>query len=240
MNEMTCREFDEIVHGYVRMELLRCAFARSGTGTYRAMQSLRRSHGGSHRPCGSTEASSRRVQYMQAPPHVESALLAEFRNHHRRASWRRAIEWSSIGAAAAVLLIVLWTMGIRAKGAPQAAPKKDVSSQSRVPLDAKAAAAAPAGDVVQAVAEKASDMPAISADGDETSGRHVCGFGLCPGALYWGHCFGRSGHGRACAADAGFAGATWLPRRRRSDDDLIQADVLVGEDGWPRGVKLVQ
>jgi len=24
------------------------------------------------------------------------------------------------------------------------------------------------------------------------------------------------------------------------DDDLISADVLVDEDGWPRGVKLVQ
>ena len=30
------------------------------------------------------------------------------------------------------------------------------------------------------------------------------------------------------------------PVAEAPDDDLIQADVLVGEDGWPRGVKLVQ
>jgi hypothetical protein len=30
------------------------------------------------------------------------------------------------------------------------------------------------------------------------------------------------------------------PVAETPDEDLIPADVLVGEDGWPRGVKLIQ
>ena len=240
MNEMTCREFDEIVHGYVRMELLDVRL-REAALEHTAQCSLCASRMAEAIALAeATEASSRRVQHMQAPPHVESALLAEFRNHHRRASWRRAIEWSSIGAAAAVLLIVLWTVGIRAKGAPQAAPKKDVSSQSMGPLDAKAAAAAPAGDVVQAVAEKASDTPAISAAGDETPAVTYVASDFVPVPFT----------GAIASDDPGMVVRVQLTRASLAqlgypvadapDDDLIQADVLVGEDGWPRGVKLVQ
>jgi hypothetical protein len=30
------------------------------------------------------------------------------------------------------------------------------------------------------------------------------------------------------------------PMAEASDEDLVRADVLVGEDGWPRAVRLVQ
>ena len=39
---------------------------------------------------------------------------------------------------------------------------------------------------------------------------------------------------RASLAELGY------PVAETPDEDLILADVLVGEDGWPRGVKLVQ
>ena len=39
---------------------------------------------------------------------------------------------------------------------------------------------------------------------------------------------------RASLAELGY------PLTETPDDDLISADVLVGEDGWPRAVRLVQ
>ena len=39
---------------------------------------------------------------------------------------------------------------------------------------------------------------------------------------------------RASLAQLGY------PVAETPDEDLIRADVLVGEDGWPRGVRLVQ
>ena len=39
---------------------------------------------------------------------------------------------------------------------------------------------------------------------------------------------------RASLAELGY------PVAEMPDEDLIRADVLVGEDGWPRGVRLVQ
>lgn len=68
MNEMTCREFDEIVHGYVRMELLNVRL-REAVLEHTAVCSL----------CANrmveaialaeaTEAASRRAQHQQTPP----------------------------------------------------------------------------------------------------------------------------------------------------------------------------
>jgi hypothetical protein len=39
---------------------------------------------------------------------------------------------------------------------------------------------------------------------------------------------------RASLAELGY------PVAEAPDEDLIRADVLVGEDGWPRGVRLVR
>ncbi len=45
---------------------------------------------------------------------------------------------------------------------------------------------------------------------------------------------------RASLAELGYPVAETPAASETTDDDLIRADVLVGEDGWPRGVKLVQ
>ncbi len=237
MSEMTCREFDEIVHGCVRMELLDVRL-REAALEHTAVCSL----------CASrmveaialaeaTEAASRRAQQQQTPPRVEAALLSEFRSHRRSVSWRRTLEWSSMGAAAAVLLVVLWTVGLRSKGPSQPAPRKDVSSQSTAPLDAQAPVSLPAHDGAQA---------------PESAGRNVADAVDAPsGATYAASDFVPVPFTGAIAPDdPGMVVRVQLTRASLAqlgypvaeapDDDLIQADVLVGEDGWPRGVKLVQ
>jgi hypothetical protein len=170
------------------------------------------------------------VQGMQTPAHVETSLRVAFRSHHRRATWRRTLEWASLGASAAVLLVFLWTVNGRPKG-PSSTPKKNVSSQSGMPLEAKAPAipnqeeAAPAGDAVVAEASgsgtySASDFVPVPFTGAITPDD--------PGMIV------RVQLTRSSLAQLGY------PVAETPDEGLILADILVGEDGWPRGVKLIQ
>jgi hypothetical protein len=231
MNEMTCREFDEVVHGFVRMELLDVHVREAALEHAAHCDLCAERMADAAALADVSETAGRSAREEQTPPHVEAALLTAFRNHHRRASWRRTLEWASVGAAAAVLLIFLWTVSGRSKGQPAPAPKKDVSSQSGIPLEAKAPAtskqdeATPAADAVVAdapVSETyvASDFVPVPFTGGITADD--------PGMIV------RVQLTRASLAQLGY------PIAETSDEDLILADVLVGEDGWPRGVKLIQ
>jgi hypothetical protein len=231
MKELTCREFDEAVHEFVRMELLdvnkrdavaehaaHCALCAERMADAAALAEA-------------SETMEGRVREVQAPPQLEAALLAEFRNHHRRALWRRTLEWAAVGAAAAVLLVFLWTASGRSKGHSSPVPRKDVSSQSNGPVEANAGVRAkPEETTAPADAEDAglpttdsyvaSDFVPIPFTGgisSEDSGMIV-----------------RVQLTRASLAQLGY------PVAEAPEGDLIRADVLVGEDGWPRGVKLVQ
>jgi hypothetical protein len=232
MTEMTCREFDEVVHGFVRMELLdvkvreaalehaaHCALCAERMTDAAALAEV-------------SELMSQSAREEQTPSHVEASLLTAFRSHQRRASWRRSLEWASVGAAAAVLLIFLWTANGRWRGQSSPAPKKDVSTQSRMPLDAKAEPAPIQSEAVAATSAAktkitsaqepyaASDFVPVPFTGGVTADD--------PGMVV------RVQLTRASLAQLGY------PVAETPDEDLILADVLVGEDGWPRGVKLIQ
>jgi hypothetical protein len=232
MKEMTCREFDEVVHGIVRMELLdvnvreaaleHTAYCKSCAARMSSAIALAEASG----------IVGKRARDQETPPGVQTALLAAFRNHHRRATWRRSLEWASVGAAAAVLLVFLWTVGLRSKGQPSPTPRKDVSQQSMEPLDAKGPTSAPQAQPAQAEASAdvagasaretyvASDFVPVPFTGAINSDD--------PGMVV------RVQLTRASLAQLGY------PVAETPDEDLIRADVLVGEDGWPRGVRLAQ
>ena len=232
MTEMTCREFDEIVHGFVRMELLDVNAREAALEHAAHCELCSQRMADAAALAEASEMMGQSARGEQTPPRVEASLMAAYRNHHRRASWRRSLEWASVGAAAAVLLVFLWTVSGRSKGQSSSpAPKKDVTSQSRMPLEAKApaaskqnvlspAAAAIVADAAGSETYVASDFVpvpftgAISADD--------------PGMVV------RVQLTRASLAQLGY------PVVETPDEDLILADVLVGEDGWPRGVKLIQ
>jgi hypothetical protein len=231
MKEMTCREFDEVVHGFVRMELLDVTVREAALehGAHCELCSQRMADATAL--VEASEMMGKSAREDQAPAHVESALLVEYRNHHRRASWRRSVEWASVGAAAAVMLVFLWTVRGRSTGHSSPAPKKDVSSQSRMPVEAKTSVPSNQGGVAPTAAALGADAPmsetytasdfvpvpftgAITADD--------------PGMIV------RVQLTRSSLAQLGY------PVAETPDEDLILADVLVGEDGWPRGVKLIQ
>jgi hypothetical protein len=232
MKEMTCKEFDEVVHGIVRIELLDVSVREAALEHTAHCRSCAARMAAAIALAEASETVARSVRDQETPPRVQTALLAAFRNHHRRAVWRRSLEWASVGAAAAVLLVFLWTVGLRSKGQPSPTPRKDISQQSTEPLDAKGLAVAPQAQPAQAEASAdvagpstretyvASDFVPVPFTGAINSDD--------PGMVV------RVQLTRASLAQLGY------PVAETPDEDLIRADVLVGEDGWPRGVRLVQ
>jgi len=232
MKEMTCREFDEVVHGFVRMELLDVN-AREAALEHAAHCDLcSQRMVDAAALAEASELMGKTAREEQTPPRVEASLLVAYRNHHHRVSWRRTLEWASVGAAAAVLLIFLWTVSGRFKGQLSSpAPKKDVTSQSGLPEEAKSpvtplqnevapAAAAAVAEVPAGETYLASDFVPVPFTGAITADD--------PGMIV------RVQLTRSSLAQLGY------PVAETPDEDLILADVLVGEDGWPRGVKLIQ
>ena len=101
MKDISCKEFETIVHGLVRVELLDVAAREAAID-----------HAGRCRKCGEllveagllaevTEAAGAKVRELQTPPRVEAALLSAFRNQRRQAIMSRTMQWVSAGAAAA-------------------------------------------------------------------------------------------------------------------------------------------
>ena len=228
---MTCREFEELVHDFVRMDLLdvkereallehtaRCAGCAQRMAAAIALAEA-------------SQAVGERTREEQAPPRAEAALLAAFREHHRKISWRRTFEWVGVGAAAAVLLAFLWTVSRGPKEGPTPVQKKEPVTQPGFPQDARmtpaqtpsASAAEPSGvesaDVSASTAYAASDFVPVPYAGAITADD--------PGMIV------RVQLTRASLAQLGY------PVAEAPGEELISADVLVGEDGWPRGVKLI-
>jgi hypothetical protein len=231
MSEMTCREFDEVVHGFVRMELLDVNVREAALEHAAHCELCSERLADATALAEASEMMGKSAREEQTPPRVEALLVAAFRNHHHRASWRRTLEWASVGAAAAVLLVFLWTAGGRSKAPSSPAPRKDASSQSGMPQEAKAPASptlneatlvadAEVSDASVSGTYAASDFVPVPFTGAITPDD--------PGMIV------RVQLTRSSLAQLGY------PVAETPDEDLILADVLVGEDGWPRGVKLIQ
>jgi hypothetical protein len=233
MNTMTCREFDESVHGFVRMELLdvvvrellldhaaHCSSCAERMGEAKLLAEL-------------TEAAAALVSKEDTPPRVETALLSEFRKYNRRAIWRHGFDWIVAGAIAATVLFFVWSYAGRQSGPSVPVPRKDVSSQSKAPLDASIPATSQPDQVTNKETENVSVAEKLDSGSPVIADFVPVPFtdGIAPddpGMVV------RVQLTRASLAQLGY------PVAETPDEGLIRADVLVGEDGWPRGVRLVQ
>jgi hypothetical protein len=233
MKEMTCRDFDEVVHGFVHMELLDVTVREAALEHAAHCALCAERMADATALAEASQAVGENARSDQAPPQIEAALLSAFRSHHRRRSWQRTLEWASIGAAAAVLLLFVWMGNGKQKAQSIPTPRKDVSSQSSAPMQAEIAdpsklvslTSGPATNATEAVASPnesylASDFIPVPYTGAIVADD--------PGMVV------RVQLTRASLAQLGY------PVAETPDEDLILADVLVGEDGWPRGVKLIQ
>lgn len=232
MTQMTCREFAELVHDFVRMDLLdvneREAVLEHAGHCDACAQRLTEAVALAE----ASQIAGENVAEEHAPARVEAVLIAAFREHHQRASWRRTFEWVGVGAAAAVLLAFLWITVGGSKGQPPTpAQKKEPISQQNLPADARVSPAQKPDSALRSVPVErahlagretyaASDFVPVPFAGAVTADD--------PGMIV------RVQLTRASLAQLGY------PLAETPGEELISADVLVGEDGWPRGVKLIQ
>jgi len=138
MNGMTCREFDEVVHGFVRMELLDVSLREAVIEHAAHCDNCSQRMGEASVLAEVTEAAAGSLRELQAPPNVEASLLSAFRNQRRGRDtvvWR-TFAWAAAGAVVATLAAALWISSTRSEVQPLPSPRKDVSSQSKEPLDA--------------------------------------------------------------------------------------------------------
>jgi hypothetical protein len=233
MNGLTCREFDEVVHGFVRMELLDVSLREAVIEHAAHCDNCAVRLGEAGVLAEITETAAGSVRGQQTPPNVETALVSAFRNQsrHRRVTLWRAFEWAAVVAAAAVLAGIFWTSSNHSKVQSTPMPNKDVSSPSKQPLDASGLGSSAAGE-----ADLGTDLEASNEDAGETYS--MSDFvpvpftdGIepdDPGMVV------RVQLTRASLAELGY------PVAEAPDEDLIRADVWVDQDGWPRGVRLIQ
>jgi hypothetical protein len=231
MNGMTCREFDEAVHGFVRMELLDMSLREAVIEHAAHCDNCAQRMGEASVLAEVTEAAAGSVRELQTPPNVEVVLLSAFRDQRRYTTLWRTFEWAATGTAAAMLIAVLWISSTHTKVQPLPAPRKDLFSQSKGPLDAT-------GPASSQPDESSQGSEAEASNGDSGGAYSVSDFVPVP----FTDGIGPEDPGmvvrvqltRASLAELGY------PVAEAPDEDLIRADVLVGEDGWPRGVRLVQ
>lgn len=228
---MTCREFEEIVHWLVRLELLDVALREEALGHAWSCRYCAARMAEAQSLAEASEAAVEALHGQETPARVEMALLATFREQHRRRSyWRRTLEWAALGAAAAGLLIAAWVFYGRGKASLYSAPDTDVASRtgasggsdvgSSLPGDIQSGEESPPGVLRSSESDLAADfVPVPFSEGIEPDDAGmVVRVELTRAAL----------------------GTLGYPVDEANAEDWVRADVLVGEDGWPRAVRLVR
>lgn len=225
---MNCEEFAKVVHELARAE------ARAGRKALSAAEAVSaRFHAETCTVCAARLNEARAVARglkivaedsanAEARPYVEMAVLDAFREHQRtrtrlesrRSRWPLGwAEWMAISAAAAVLLAVGgWKFSHRHAATVNPA---DLTATARNVN----AGAEPAADSQEAAAQDSDFVP-----------------------LPYGEDFSADDAGvvvrvsmtRDALESLGY------PVNEMRGQDVVQADLVVGEDGWPRAVRLVQ
>lgn len=231
---MKCREFAGVVHELVRREQLDPAVA-----------AIARAHAEACPHCGCRLAEAERLaalvnnvsaegRRVVAPARLEQNLLGEFRREHasrrsirahRRLGWRMALGWAGAVAAAALLSFVLLHR------APDHRPSPMVRAGAETPAVATPAAS-------QSVAVAVARVPVSSAAVRTQQAEYTSEFvpvpysgGIAPGDSA---VIVRVQVPRTALAELGY------PIDELQSNAVVQADLLVGEDGWPRAVRIVR
>ncbi|MGB6874754.1 MAG: hypothetical protein WBD87_01845 [Candidatus Acidiferrales bacterium] len=228
---MNCADFKNIVHELARDD------AREILGD--AVTVMARFHAETCEPCAARLAEARSLAQalkdaaedstrLEAPAQLEASLTSAFREYHRglersryraRQSRLRWAEWMALGVAAAVLLAVgAWNFS---RGHASATK----TNSSTVVVDS-------ASSNANGVTPQAAPVEAAAAEDSASDFVPVpYGEGLSPDD---------SGLVVRVTMTRSALGSLGYPVDEMNGGDMIQADLLVGEDGWPRAVRLVQ
>jgi len=211
MERMTCRQFQDVVHAMVRMELLDLRARDAAHDHAESCAACAALLAEAERLDAWTEAVARSTAHEETPAHVEEALLAQFRQEHsRRALWGWRWEWAASGLIAASMALLVW-ISVPDLGSRLTNMGRSTSGPARGGSGANGA------DPDAAEVQLAQFTPLPLGDGlepDDTG--MIVQVELTRAAL------GKLGY----------------PVGKRDAKEVVRADLLVGENGWPRAVRL--
>jgi hypothetical protein len=233
--EMKCREFAGVVHELARREQLDPAVA-----------AIARAHAEACPHCGCRLAEARHLaslvqsasaesRNLAASPRVEQQLLSAFRREHasrrgmnapRRFAWRAAFVYAGAVAAAALLSFVLLNRVPDRRPSPVVRQSADATVSSPASHQTVIVHKSPAGSSARIVPVQATETNIASE------------FVPVPYA------------GRIAPGDSAVIVRVQVPRTALAElgypvdesqgSGIVQADLLVGEDGWPHAVRIVR
>ena len=230
MDRMQCEQFAELVHALVRLELLDTDLRERAYAHARICSSCVVLLEEAQTLAETSEALRESSVDRQAPLRVEAALLTAFRERDIGSKVRsRSIGYLYIAAAACLLIAGLigyakWshTTTQRSESARSAdAVRNGVAADVAVDVNSQAGVALPeAGSDSPADADQMANFVPVPFADESTPDD--------PGVIV------RVQVTRAALGKLGYQ------VERGKGKELVNADFLVGEDGWPRAVRLEQ
>jgi hypothetical protein len=222
VDAMNCLQFEENVHGLVRLEILDLAVRDRALDHAAACPSCAALLADVQTWVEISEEDADDARREETPKPVELALLAAFRQQHRqRRAWRQSLQWASMGAVAAGLLLAAaitypkWSAEILRRPVAVSTSAVQKSGQSSVTLPAENSEGGQLADADS----MANFVPVPYSDPLDSDD---------PGLVVH------------VALTRGSLGELGYPVDKAHAAEVVQADVLVGEDGWPRAVRLLQ
>lgn len=220
---MTCAEFDTVVHDVARPDALDKPSAVMAKFHAQTCERCAARLAQAQVLASALEAVAQDSADLGAPARLEPVLISAFREHRRslerkqhrqRRTRLRWLEWSALAAAAAVLLAIgAWNFS-----RPRVNGTKTNASVVTSPTTSNTNGAAP---VETAIAEDSNSDFVPVPYGESLSADD-------PGLVV------RVSLTRSALGSLGY------PVDEVHAGDVVQADLLVGEDGLPRAVRLVQ
>ncbi len=230
MDRLSCEQFSEHVHALVRLELLDMdlrerAFAHARTCGNCSSQLVE-----AQSLAEASDVVRGSASQLETPLFVEAGLLLAFRDQHAKSRARKRAT-NFIAVAAAACLLVAGLVGY-AEWSRIASQKNQVTNGTRGSQTAPNSLA-----VTQSLSGNGVVLPEAKNDSANDADQ-LANFVPVPFA------------DEATADDPGVIVRVQLTRaalgklgyqvEQGKGKELVQADVLVGEDGWPRAVRLEQ
>ena len=227
MNRIGCAQFEESVHDLVRLDLLDPDMRDAAFAHARICAACAERLEEAQTLAETTSVLREENCAEETPLYLEAGLVMQFREQHRRSRTRRQlVNLSALVAAAACFAVAGWLSYAKwlRPGAP-ASPVTNVAQAVSSPSNSVAANVGVAS-VLGAPQSAASDndqlanfVPVPFADESNPDD---------PGVIV------RVQVTRAALAKLGYQ------VEKGKGKELVNADFLVGEDGWPRAVRLEQ
>ncbi len=221
---MNCREFADLVHQVAGRRAVDAALAAAARAHAEACPSCGERFAEARTLAGILHIASGESRRLDPPRHVEALLLEAFRREHfvadRRGPgaqmvWRPILAWT--GGCAALALLVLESLVL-------------FPGRLRPPASLRSPVSLPKATAPREVAS--SHPPSSSSKTNLTSDFVPVPFAGSSEPDDWGVIV-RVRVPRSCLADLGY------PVDEAQGGGVVQADLLVGGDGWPRAVRIV-